>query len=52
MAQRNKQLEEVVSGDHYGAETKKVQSRLNSPEMKNTVGGDSIKYHIFPLKRR
>lgn len=43
MAQRNKKLEEVVNGEHYGAETKKVQSRLNSSEMEDMSGGDSIK---------
>lgn len=43
MAQRNKRLGAAVSGKHYGAETKKVQSRLNYPEIEVMVEGDLIK---------
>lgn len=47
MTQRNKELEEVLSGEHYGAETKKVQSRLNSPEMEDTIGEIQSNNTIF-----
>lgn len=47
MTQRNKGLEEVLSGEHYGAETKKVQSRLNSPEMEDTIGEIQSNNTIF-----